>query len=798
MFDLDFSFSPPSHNTLAMATAANGPWWPNPPWSTALLRGLLDNPIFRRDFINSFADHLNSTLRSASLIAVVDSLAPLYAPAVPAWQDRWDIAYNWAAGVQSLRDFTVERPSHLRQHIIQHFGLAGTTPVTVAVSDPAMGKVRLNRLLIDERLPGLPAPGQPYPWSGVYFQGVPITAEALPAPGCRFVAWQAEGAEPVLTVTPGAQPLTLTAIFAADAGAPVTVHHWHFNDLPSGTLTAIDADISLPGGATITYPGTGAGYLDRVDPGTTLGGLPEVPAGYALRARNPSDTRELVLTLPSTGYENLALSYAVTRTVNGAQEHAVYYRVAEAGAWTLVAGGVEVTEAFTLVAHDLSAFTDARDNPELAVKFVFGGANAGGSSGNQRFDNITLTGVPLAGANLPPQVAQPVGLQPLIEGAGSLAVDLAAVFHDPEGDPLAFAASSGDGDAAAVALSGSVLSVAPLLRGEAWITVTAADPYHDPVPHSFRVLIYPAAAALSAGGYAFTSWDPDLPERTYPPHMLFLQSDANDPGLTTPLLYPYFIPHDDYHADDQETIGFPYNNTGRTRINGLDQDGIAFVNTGRGRDLGAALLSLDTRGVGQATVAWLAGTLLPNSRVYAIRLQYRLGVDGDFNDLLIDGQPQEYLRSEQAGDVHTFAPVALPAELLAQPHLQLLWRYYHVSGTSGARAQLRLDDLVVAGAATGVETDPPPAATALLGNAPNPFNPSTVISFSVRAGETAALAVYNGRGQRVRTLGRFPAGHHRQTWDGTDDAGRRCVSGVYFYRLASPSGSWTGKMVMLK
>ncbi|NLK40450.1 MAG: hypothetical protein GX298_00150, partial [Planctomycetes bacterium] len=42
-------------------------------------------------------------------------------------------------------------------------------------------------------------------------------------------------------------------------------------------------------------------------------------------------------------------------------------------------------------------------------------------------------------------------------------------------------------------------------------------------------------------------------------------------------------------------------------------------------------------------------------------------------------------------------PIALPAEALEQPYVQLLWRYYHVDGDSGARAQLRLDDIVVAG-----------------------------------------------------------------------------------------------------
>jgi hypothetical protein len=284
--------------------------------------------------------------------------------------------------------------------------------------------------------------------------------------------------------------------------------------------------------------------------------------------------------------------------------------------------------------------------------------------------------------------------------------------------------------------------------------------------------------------------------------MLFLQSEVSDPILTTPLLYPYFIPHDDYHADDQGTIGFPYNNTARTRLNGLGDDGISFINTGRWRDLGGALLALDTRGVGEVTVAWLGGTIVPNDRIYAIRLQYRIGQTGEFQDVVFGDQhvPVEYRRSETAGDTAILGPHRLPLTLVNKPYVQLLWRYYHVSGAAGPRPELRLDDILVEGGdPVAVGPEPTlPALTALHGNAPNPFNPATVIRFSVREGERARLDVYNGRGQRVRSLGSFSAGRHQVTWDGTDAGGQRCASGMYFYRLSASSGAWTRKMLLVK
>ena len=66
VFDTDFGFGlwdPARYrfDTLEFAMEGNGPGWPNPPWSTYLLRKFLFNGSFRNEFINRFADHLNAT-----------------------------------------------------------------------------------------------------------------------------------------------------------------------------------------------------------------------------------------------------------------------------------------------------------------------------------------------------------------------------------------------------------------------------------------------------------------------------------------------------------------------------------------------------------------------------------------------------------------------------------------------------------------------------------------------------------------------------------------------------------------
>ncbi len=85
-------------------------------------------------------------------------------------------------------------------------------------------------------------------------------------------------------------------------------------------------------------------------------------------------------------------------------------------------------------------------------------------------------------------------------------------------------------------------------------------------------------------------------------------------------------------------------------------------------------------------------------------------------------------------------------------------------------------------------------------NHPNPFNPTTNISFTVDKEGPVELAVYDLSGRKIRTLvhdTRGP-GDHMATWDGTDEAGSRVPSGMYFYQLVSGEDSSTRKMMLVK
>jgi hypothetical protein len=97
-------------------------------------------------------------------------------------------------------------------------------------------------------------------------------------------------------------------------------------------------------------------------------------------------------------------------------------------------------------------------------------------------------------------------------------------------------------------------------------------------------------------------------------------------------------------------------------------------------------------------------------------------------------------------------------------------------------------------------SDAPTAATALLGAAPNPFNPRTTIRFRLDRQQSVRLTVLDLRGRLVRELatGHWPAGDHAVGWDGRDDSGAAAASGSYLLRLETDQGVRATRATLVK
>lgn len=94
----------------------------------------------------------------------------------------------------------------------------------------------------------------------------------------------------------------------------------------------------------------------------------------------------------------------------------------------------------------------------------------------------------------------------------------------------------------------------------------------------------------------------------------------------------------------------------------------------------------------------------------------------------------------------------------------------------------------------------------LLGNYPNPFNPSTTISYALPYQSSVEIIIYDLMGKEIKsfTVPSQSAGYNRLVWDGRNESGNPVTSGVYFYRISIKSLEnnetfiKTAKMLMLK
>lgn len=102
--------------------------------------------------------------------------------------------------------------------------------------------------------------------------------------------------------------------------------------------------------------------------------------------------------------------------------------------------------------------------------------------------------------------------------------------------------------------------------------------------------------------------------------------------------------------------------------------------------------------------------------------------------------------------------------------------------------------------ATQNETPTIPKVTGLSTIYPNPFNPSTTIKYGLANAETFDITIYNSRGQIVKVMERAhkEAGNYSAFWNGTDEQGKACGTGVYYVKMQAGKSSFTRKMVLMK
>lgn len=207
LFDLDLSFgiggnTAYKNNTLHEMTTMSNEKWPNPAWSTFIIRKLLENDSIKNVYVNRFADHLNTIFSAENVNFKIDSVYNLIKDEMPYHIQKWPMTMDsWNTRVKRIKTFATYRPQYLRTYILEKFGLEDTVFVSIGEFNSDMGKIKLNSLKLKSKFEG---------W---YFTQVPITIEAKPKMGYEFVKWEGiEDKNPKLILTLS-HSLNITPIF---------------------------------------------------------------------------------------------------------------------------------------------------------------------------------------------------------------------------------------------------------------------------------------------------------------------------------------------------------------------------------------------------------------------------------------------------------------------------------------------------------------------------------------------------------------------------------------------------------
>ena len=530
-------------------------------------------------------------------------------------------------------------------------------------------------------------------------------------------------------------------------GEPYTMmHYWNFNE-----VDYMRPNYSLSGGNLAI---SGSSSLEvTTDTGQDFNGVNARNgdgAGSHLRLNNPIGA-ELVFHVSTHHYQDIAFAYETRRSGSGANRHFISYTTN--GQDFIPLDTFALAEKPSLHSVCFRNVEEVDNNPLFAVKITIGydPGDEGGTAGNNRFDNVSLDGEAMEGVIRPPLQILPMDRHvEVIEQQGELVLNMADYFRHPDGLPLEISINNPLPQKAAIEVEGAQVIINPLERGGLRFEMNISDGSNPPLKRFIYLLIHPQAFPLKNGSYTFDYWDPNEPEGSFPEHMLFVQGEEDDALIDSPLPFAYNIPPNDYASGDQGNIGFPYRNESRTRINGLWDDGISFINTGRGRDLGAAILAIDTREVPDFDFLWKAGTMRVNSRVYHLRLQFRTGIGKPWRNWVGDaGQPVEYQRHTNAGHHQTFQDLPMPGDILDHEYVQIRWLYYftgeRLDPNSGARDMLSLNKIHIG-------TEGPSQNNNL--QTPNELRawPNPATTGVIHLNKVSTGSVYDLHGRRVITV----------------------------------------------
>ncbi|HQW00472.1 MAG TPA: CotH kinase family protein, partial [Bacteroidia bacterium] len=144
-----------------------------------IFAAVLENPKFKNYFINRYADLINTIYLPANVENVMKQFRDSMAFDMVAHFAKWGSdTIGWNARIASMMTFVNQRPAISRNYIKDEFNLTSEVVLTLDAFPAGSGRIEISTITPDI-----------YPWSGVYFNGNPVTITAIPNPGFTFDHW---------------------------------------------------------------------------------------------------------------------------------------------------------------------------------------------------------------------------------------------------------------------------------------------------------------------------------------------------------------------------------------------------------------------------------------------------------------------------------------------------------------------------------------------------------------------------------------------------------------------------------
>ncbi len=169
--------------------------------SSEMFDAMLNNTTFKRYFINRFADLMNTIFLPSKIEDVMEEFENPMEHDMVAHFSKWGSnTSTWQTNINTLMNFANSRPNIQRSHIRSAFGLSSNVNLTLQVSPAGAGRIEISTITPTS-----------YPWTGVYFNGNPVTITAIPNPGYTFDRWRSN-----VTITSNNYNQSVTYNFTAN------------------------------------------------------------------------------------------------------------------------------------------------------------------------------------------------------------------------------------------------------------------------------------------------------------------------------------------------------------------------------------------------------------------------------------------------------------------------------------------------------------------------------------------------------------------------------------------------------